>query len=921
MKSRSFLVFILILSLAVIPSLQLALAASSTTSSTSTTSTSTSTAPTVPKYPFSQRLDIYTAGSNDYFLIKLSPVNATKAPLLSAESVSGMSAYELTVIKSTGAAPSSQLFWAGAYKVLAVPFVPDQGVFLNITATSQSVAQAAAVDFNTFVGTNLQQIGSSGDNYTFFAPVDFGIGGNAILASVPVAEKGLATLFTPGTLLNQPTPTAILTGVRSGSSFINTVSFGSTETHAVAGNGSVSLAKVWNLPNGTFTASPNATSTQVVVHALDGLISSPDAATVVNHQSNFSASYSIGVPKGSVFGPNVTILSDPPVLTATRTVDKGSASSGGLISVTITLSNTASKNTTLQDISLNDNWWASYPSLLSLSAGNASIAYPSLAGGHNVTEDYFLKVLSTASQDLVIPASTVSYSYGVGSTTVNTSTKTNEVELRLNDPGPAMEIQAGATIPSGSPVGTLGSYVVTVTNTGDSPALNVKVGSSTNPTLQPGGVWKVNTTLPLDTLVGRNTTQTFTLGWTAPDGTQGTLTSNPASIVLSHTGVLLPLMQFDLTAAPNAAVIAAGRVNATYVLTNAGNAAPNNVTVAQSLPIGMACQSVIGNTNGTAACSSSGFSLVAHSVAPGQTVSGTVVLNFSRDNYLTEPAVITATDAGLTLNTQGTGFVIPAGVNVQKTYSNSPIFLGQNDTATMVVTNIGSLPIINVSVVAEPDNFATTASGVLNVQYPVLNSGSSETYNFTVHSFISGNQTAGVASVSYDFGGFQEAYTAPAGYLVIYKDVHATTLTKPASPVEGSDFSVALNVINPSPENVTNVAVSIPIPKGLTIVNYSSGLALSGRTLTFTLPTLAGGATSPHSVTLRAATDGTINFATGTLTFDYQGTTVSGSISNTSIVVGVDLLLRYELPIGVAVILAIAVAFYMHRRLPLPQAK
>ena len=156
---------------------------------------------------------------------------------------------------------------------------------------------------------------------------------------------------------------------------------------------------------------------------------------------------------------------------------------------------------------------------------------------------------------------------------------------------------------------------------------------------------------------------------------------------------------------------------------------------------------------------------------------------------------------------------------------------------------------------------------------------------------------------------------------MIYKDVHATTVLKPTSPVEGSDFTVALNVINPAPVNVTNVAVSIPIPKGLTIVNYSAGLQVTGRTVSFTLPSLAGNATSPASITLKTTTDGTINFTPGTLTFDYLGTTVSGSLSSTSVVVGVDLLLRYEIPIGVAVIIAIAVAFYMHRKLPAPQAK
>jgi len=37
--------------------------------------------------------------------------------------------------------------------------------------------------------------------------------------------------------------------------------------------------------------------------------------------------------------------------------------------------------------------------------------------------------------------------------------------------------------------------------------------------------------------------------------------------------------------------------------------------------------------------------------------------------------------------------------------------------------------------------------------------------------------------------------------------------------------------------------------------------------------------------------------------------------------VGIDLLLRYEIPVGVAIVITLGVAFYFHRRLPPPQAK
>jgi hypothetical protein len=72
----------------------------------------------VPKSPYSEKLDIYTAGSNAYWQASLSPVNASRPAIVSSESVSGVSAYELTAIKTASATASSQLFWGDGYKVV-----------------------------------------------------------------------------------------------------------------------------------------------------------------------------------------------------------------------------------------------------------------------------------------------------------------------------------------------------------------------------------------------------------------------------------------------------------------------------------------------------------------------------------------------------------------------------------------------------------------------------------------------------------------------------------------------------------------------------------------------------------------------------------------------------------------------------------
>ena len=72
-------------------------------------------------------------------------------------------------------------------------------------------------------------------------------------------------------------------------------------------------------------------------------------------------------------------------------------------------------------------------------------------------------------------------------------------------------------------------------------------------------------------------------------------------------------------------------------------------------------------------------------------------------------------------------------------------------------------------------------------------------------------------------------------------------------------------------------------------------------------------------MTVKAGSDGTLNLGNGSLTFQYLGMKINGIVVSPAIIVGVDLLLRYELPIGVAVLVTIAVALYMHRKPITPQ--
>jgi uncharacterized repeat protein (TIGR01451 family) len=926
MKSRSLLIFALIISLAVLPGLQMALGVSQQTSSSSTSSSSSSTTTSsVPKSPYSERLVIYTAGSYAYWLASMSPVNATRPGFVAAESVAGVSAYELTVVEGSTALVGSPLFWgSGGYGVLKLPFVPYSGVFLNVTASSQSAAASAATDFGSTFGVSFTQIGSGGGNYTFYSSASFATAGETIFSSVPVANGGWAAIANESAWMGDPTPTAIISGVRSGSSFNHTVTYGATGTGAVGTNESLLLENALTTNHDSITSSPNATSSEIEVHALDGLIKSKDAATVTNHVANFSSSYSMSLTAGGKFRPNMTILSNPPVLTATRSVQSGAVSSGGLLTMTLTFWNSA-ENGTLTNVAINDSWWTAYPSLFSLSVGNSSFTIPSIAPNQNISRAYVLKVLSSASQDLVVPATMATYSYGVGNLTVAASTMTNQLEVRTNSAGPAMSVQAASSILSGSAFGKPGKYVVTVTNTGSVAALNLKVLNFTNPTLTPGGTWKVNMSLPVTSIADRNLSQSFNLGWTAPDGTSGTLVSNPSTIVLSHSTVLLPLMEFKLNTTITSQGIALGRLNATFTLQNKGTAAVDNVTVSQAFPAGVTCESAVvsnatGNSPGTVACSSSGLSLNASSTAVLGTVRGTLVLNFSHDNYMIGAATVTTTQNGLVTENQGSGLPLAAGVSVTKTFSPSAVFQGQDDNVTVRATNTGSLPLFNVSLATSPDPFDTAVSGSLNQVYGTLNSSVSQSLNYTVRMVSPGNHTSASTSITYVFGGASVQYPVSSGSVLVYRPIQAVTSSL-STTEEGHDFALSVSVQNPSPVNVTNVTFTMTLPLGLTIVNHPAGFQVSGRTMTLSIASLGAGASSNGSVTLKGDFDGTFTPSTAKLTFQYLGSTIPGVVSTPGIVVGVDALLRYELPIGAAVVFALLAAVYMHRKLAVPQAK
>ena len=79
-------------------------------------------------------------------------------------------------------------------------------------------------------------------------------------------------------------------------------------------------------------------------------------------------------------------------------------------------------------------------------------------------------------------------------------------------------------------------------------------------------------------------------------------------------------------------------------------------------------------------------------------------------------------------------------------------------------------------------------------------------------------------------------------------DLSLSMTSSPATPSVGSNVTFTITVANGGPNDATNVVVNDFLPAGLTYVSNDGGASNSGGTVTWTLPTLANGATATINI-------------------------------------------------------------------------
>lgn len=895
MKARGMLVLALMLSLAIVPVL--------------------ASAPARAAGTYTEQLNVYTAGSSAYWQMTFSKLNSSLPNLSTAESTAGLTSYRLVAMSTQAATTDLQIFGVDGYNILGVPSYPSEGLFITLNATSSSAALPVVSYFADRFGTSFTLVSSGSGSFVYYAPVDFvGLAAPVLYRLVPTTMKGFASFMTESTFVGLTMPSIEINGVYNGTGFSHTITIGAAATSVVSSGTAISIPAILGDSSATLTSSSSASSSEVVVHALDGVIQSTDkAATVSNDTAAMSGTYTLPVSPGAKVDANVTVFDTPVTAIAYRLFDRGSLSSNQTLGVTIVVKDTAQSGS-ITNVAVNDDWWKADPSVFSFVSGNYSFDISTIAAGQNMTESYYLQVVTSSSMQVTIPSATATFQYLVSSTEYTGEAALGQAVLQVNQVGPAISVVAKPTLSSGAALGTAGNYTITIANIGSSPALDVRVAGTTYQSIVQGGSQTVNVPIALANLAENNITRSFSVEFTnsavVPNVTQN-VTSDSVSLDLSHAGMVIPQLQVYTNDSLSYSSLSSRALNVTYTIEDSGTANAGSLVGSQTFPAGVTCK-VVKAGNNTSTCSGSAFTVSASALTTSGTRTATVQLSFARDNYVIYPPSVAASYEGATLHGFGSAYLVPAGITLTKAFALPGGFPGMTSSVTLGVENIGTVTVYNATLISTQDTF-DAASGTLTHTYSSLAPKQPQTLNYTVEFGTGeyGNESSSVATVSMVFGGIETSFSSGPAYVQLFQPVSASVTTVPSSPEESHDFTLSVTFVNNANVTVSDVTYTATIPSGLTVV---SGGHLSGHTLTISVPSLGPEANQTASVIVSASMGLTINLVSSHVSFEYMNSSLLGTTTSKSIGVGVDVTTRYTLPIALAILIAVAGLVYVRRR-------
>lgn len=337
------------------------------------------------------------------------------------------------------------------------------------------------------------------------------------------------------------------------------------------------------------------------------------------------------------------------------------------------------------------------------------------------------------------------------------------------------------------------------------------------------------------------------------------------NLLCAETKVVEPALALRKTATPKA--LLCDPIQLTYVVTNSGTGACDNVVVRDTLAEGL---TVNGSRN---------VSFNAGALAAGQSKEFKVAAKASRTGNFSSPATATS-GCGADANAAAVSTVVTQPKLAIKAECVNRVFLGRNITFTWEVTNSGNAAcddtVISAPVPAGSTFVSATNGGTLNGNTVVWNAG-------TI-SADGGKRTVSMTVSPSAIGTIRAAATAEC---VCAEQVADTCETKvegiPAILLEvvdnpdpirvGDTVTYTITVTNQGSATDRNIRIVCDIPGEQTFVSTAGATngTASGQRVTFApLPSLAAKAQAVFRVTVRANAAGNIRFKTSMTSDEFQ---------------------------------------------------
>jgi hypothetical protein len=862
---------------------------------------------------YSEKLDVFIAGSSAYWYFTFTGVNGS-TKLAQFEGSPGLSWYNVTAIRTTTWKSDFQVFGPKGYNLLPVPFIPSQGLFLTLGSDSYSDALAAAGTLDAYLTSSFVSLSNGTGSFEFYSPVSFTtIVPLTLLKLVPSSMGGFGAAIATSSFDSSLSPFLILEGTKGSSGFSHSIVVGSISGAALSQN-RPNLLAYFGTGVTSLTAAKKSSSSTIQIRVLDGVLRSTDNANVTNDTSqlNFTGSYSLTVaPSKHVYAINATVLQQPLQLLATRYVDTGVLQKNQNVSVTISLTNLSNK-TALSDVTFTDNWWN--PSLFRLVRGSSSISLPVVNASESITPTYVLQYIGNTTGRVTIPTAAVQFAYTIGGFTFKGRSWLNPVAISLGEDDPVLYAYVTPNGNFTQPVGANRSLSLVVKNVGTLPALSVIVDGQQTTAILPGGKTTVKIYQAAMGLLGTNVTKTYPVTYADKNGHSFNATTNLLPLKFTHSGMKLGFATVVIGAnlAPVKAGSTAINLTLSFTVTNTGSANTTGFIARVPIAPGLGC----GVTKGTGISCKSNVLSLNYALLAAQATEKTNMSVIVTDplNYFIPPLSLQGTTAGINFTGESNAFAVPTGYVLTKQFSPSLLFSGVHSTVTLLAVNKGPFYVYNASISSVADSFDRfSPSAVSSASSSSIAPGGNLNVSYGVSASTKyGNHTSSAITSTFFFGGWEFSLNGLGPYVSVYQPLNLTLTTTPLAPTEGKDFNFVLTIHNPTAVTVSSVLFTLPVQSGLTLSHLSNATVLNG-VLTVNITSIPLHSDYSATGVAVASSDTTVSLDKAKLTFVYGGVTIDGTTQTQGITIGENVTSRYLIPIAVAFVALLAVAFYVRR--------